>query len=180
MRDTGLLRELQEKACLPRSSKRPLKAPLCGLLCRRAPRRPLWSLLFPSSTSSRVSEAADVEDSNSVHGFGYCIRDRRHVPAAEPLVLANSEGLYDNKLQSSGPEAAATSPASPATSSDLAEAPLSDSLAIVPLTPDDDHAQGLRRSIREHKKPRPYCTGAQSEPPDKPPVGKGLQRGFLK
>ena len=54
-----------------------------------------------------MSEAADVEDSNSVHGFGYCIRDRRHVPAAEPLVFANSEGLYDNKLQRSGPKAAA-------------------------------------------------------------------------
>ena len=43
---------------------------------------------------------------NSVHGFGYCIRDKRHVPAAEPLVFANSEGLYDNKLQRSGPKAA--------------------------------------------------------------------------
>jgi len=107
LRDTGLLRELQKKAYLHRSSKRPLKAPRCGLLCRRAPRRPSWSLLFPSSTSSRVREAANVEDSNSVHGFGYCIRDRRHVPAAEPLVLADSEGLYDNKLQRSGPKAAA-------------------------------------------------------------------------
>ena len=59
--------------------------------------------------SDTATEAADVEDSNSVHGFGYCIRDRRHVPAAEPLVLANSESLYDNKLQSSGPKAAARS-----------------------------------------------------------------------
>ena len=60
---------------------------------------------------------------------------------------------------------------------DLAEALLSDSLAIVPLTPDDDHAQSLRRSLRE---PRPCYAGAQPKPPEKPPVGKGLQRGFLK
>ena len=71
LRGAGLLRELREKACLHRSSKRPLKAPLCGPLRRKAPRRPSWSLLFPSSTSSKVRETANVEDSNSVHGFGY-------------------------------------------------------------------------------------------------------------
>ena len=31
-----------------------------------------------------------------------------------------------------------------------------DALAMVPLTPGDGQAQGLRRSLREHKKPRPY------------------------
>ncbi|KAL3141647.1 hypothetical protein ABBQ32_004876 [Trebouxia sp. C0010 RCD-2024] len=31
-----------------------------------------------------------------------------------------------------------------------------DALAIVPLTPDDDHGGSVRRSSREHKKPKPY------------------------
>jgi len=31
-----------------------------------------------------------------------------------------------------------------------------DSLALVPLTPDDSHAPNLRRSSREHKKPKPF------------------------
>ncbi len=45
---------------------------------------------------------------------------------------------------------------SDAESSETAEAPTADSLALVPLTPDDSHAHTLRRSSREHKKPRPY------------------------
>ncbi|KAL3149879.1 hypothetical protein ABBQ38_013244 [Trebouxia sp. C0009 RCD-2024] len=59
-------------------------------------------------------------------------------------------------------------------SSDSPEAPSADSLAIVPVTPSDGHAQGLRRSLREHKKPRPYYSAAEPQPPDKLPVGKGL------
>ncbi len=70
-------------------------------------------------------------------------------------------------------------PESGSESSDLPEAPSADSLAIVPVTPDDGHAQGLRRSLREHKKPRPYYSAAEPQPPDKLPAGKGLQRGFL-
>jgi hypothetical protein len=69
---------------------------------------------------------------------------------------------------------------SDAESSGTAEAPSADSLAMVPLTPDDSHAPSLRRSSREHKKPRPYYAGSQAEPPDKPSTSKGLQRGFLK
>ena len=69
---------------------------------------------------------------------------------------------------------------SDAESSGTAEAPSADSLAMVPLTPDDSHAPNLRRSSREHKKPRPYYEGSQAEPPDKPSTSKGLQRGFLK
>jgi len=69
---------------------------------------------------------------------------------------------------------------SDAESSGTAEAPSADSLAMVPLTPDDSHAPSLRRSSREHKKPRPYYAGSQVEPPDKPSTSKGLQRGFLK
>ncbi len=65
-------------------------------------------------------------------------------------------------------------------SSGMAEAPTADSLAFMPLTPDDSHAPGLRRSSREHKKPRPYYAPSQAEPPDKPSTSKGLQRGFLK
>jgi len=62
-------------------------------------------------------------------------------------------------------------------SSGTAEAPNDDSLTLVPLTPD---APGLRRSSREHKKPRPYYAPSQAEPPDKPSTSMGLQRGFLK
>lgn len=71
-------------------------------------------------------------------------------------------------------------PESGSESSDLAEAPSADSLAIVPVTPDDGLAQGLRRSLREHKKPRPYYSTAKPQPPDKLPASKGLQRGFFK
>ena len=66
-----------------------------------------------------------------------------------------------------------------AESSGTAEASTADSLALVPLTPDDSHAPSLRRSSREIKKPRPYYEASQAEPPDKPPT-KGLQRGYLK
>ena len=71
-------------------------------------------------------------------------------------------------------------PESGSDSSDVPEAPSADSLAIVPVTLDDGHAQGLRRSLREHKKPRPYYSVAEPQPPDKLPPSKGLQRGFLK
>lgn len=64
--------------------------------------------------------------------------------------------------------------------SGAADAPVADDLAMVPLTPDDSCALGLRRSSRDHKKPRPYFAGSQAEPPDKPSASKGLQRGFLK
>ncbi|DBA67598.1 TPA: hypothetical protein ACH3X2_001865 [Trebouxia sp. C0005] len=60
------------------------------------------------------------------------------------------------------------------------EAPSANSLALVPLTPDDPHAPSLRRSSRDHKKPRSYYAASQVEPPDKPSISKGLQRGFLK
>ena len=65
-------------------------------------------------------------------------------------------------------------------SSEIAEAPSVDSLAMVPMTPREPHAFSLRRSSREHKKPKPYYAGALAEPPDKLSSGKGLQRGFLK
>ena len=65
-------------------------------------------------------------------------------------------------------------------SSEIAEAPSVDSLAMVPMTPGETHAFSLRRSSREHKKPKPYYAGALAEPPDKLSSGKGLQRGFLK
>jgi len=70
-------------------------------------------------------------------------------------------------------------PESGSESSGLVEAPSADALAMVPLTPGDGQAQGLRRSLREHKKPRPYYAGAEPQPPDKRPAGKGLQRGFF-
>ena len=69
---------------------------------------------------------------------------------------------------------------SDAESSGVAESPCASTLAIVPFTPDDSCASTLRRSSREHKKPRPYYAGSQAEPPDKPSTSKGLQRGFLK
>ena len=57
---------------------------------------------------------------------------------------------------------------SDAESAGTAEAPAAGSLALVPLTPDDSHALGLRRTSRKHKKPRPYYAPSQAEPPDKP------------
>ena len=69
---------------------------------------------------------------------------------------------------------------SDAESAGVGEDASADSLAIVPVTPGDTHAHSLRRSSRDHKKPRPYYAGAQAEPPDKPSISRGLQRGFLK
>ncbi|KAL3134341.1 hypothetical protein ABBQ38_006598 [Trebouxia sp. C0009 RCD-2024] len=71
-------------------------------------------------------------------------------------------------------------PDSGSESSDLPEAPSADSLAVVPVTPADGQAQGLRRSLRQHKKPRPYCSPAKPQPRDKLPASKGLQRGGIK
>lgn len=51
-------------------------------------------------------------------------------------------------------------------------------LAIVPLTPDDDHGAGVRRSCREHKKPKPYFEVASSLP-SAPKAKRGLRAGFL-
>ena len=65
-------------------------------------------------------------------------------------------------------------------SAGVGEEASADTLAIVPLTPGDTHAHSLRRTSRDHKKPRPYYAGAQAEPSDKPSFSKGLQRGFLK
>ncbi len=67
-----------------------------------------------------------------------------------------------------------------AESSGTAEIPTADGLALVPLTPDDSHAPSLRRSSREHKKPKPYYAASRAEPPDKPSGSKGLMRGFFK
>ncbi|DBA79435.1 TPA: hypothetical protein ACH3X2_007709 [Trebouxia sp. C0005] len=61
-----------------------------------------------------------------------------------------------------------------------AEAPSADSLALVPLTPNESIAPSLRRSSRDHKKPRPNHAASQVEPPEKLSTGKGVQRGFLK
>ena len=69
---------------------------------------------------------------------------------------------------------------SDAESAGVEEIANADSLAMVPLTPCDTLGHSLRRSSRDHKKPRPYYAGAQAEPPDKPSISRGLQRGFLK
>lgn len=51
-------------------------------------------------------------------------------------------------------------------------------LAIVPLTPDDDHGGGIRRSSREHKKPKPYFELAPASL-SVPKAKQGLKSGFL-
>lgn len=51
-------------------------------------------------------------------------------------------------------------------------------LAIVPLTPDDDHGAGVRRSSREHKKPKPYFEVVSSAPAALK-AKQGLRAGFL-
>ncbi len=112
-----------------------------------------------------------------------------------PATSSAAEGLR-TPLPASSPCAGVPDSASPlagrrrgpgsmsnADSSGTAEASTADSLALVLLTPDDSHAPSLRRSSREHKKPRPYYEASQAEPPNEPPnkpPTKGLQRGYLK
>ena len=98
------------------------------------------------------------------------------VQEASPSVPASRAEVVDTAPPLTGKR---RDPESGSESSDLPEAPSADSLAIVPVTPEDGHAQGLRRSLREHKKPRPYYSAAEPQPPDKLPAGKGLQKGFL-
>ena len=62
--------------------------------------------------------------------------------------------------------------------SEPALASSSEVLAIVPVTPDDDHGEGVRRSSREHKKPKPYYEMASAVEPV-PKAGRGLKAGFL-
>ncbi|KAL3150207.1 hypothetical protein ABBQ32_000066 [Trebouxia sp. C0010 RCD-2024] len=54
-----------------------------------------------------------------------------------------------------------------------------DALAIVPLTPDDDHGGSVRRSSREHKKPKPYFELASTSL-SVPTAKRGLKSGFFK
>ncbi|KAL3135039.1 hypothetical protein ABBQ32_007986 [Trebouxia sp. C0010 RCD-2024] len=54
-----------------------------------------------------------------------------------------------------------------------------DALAIVPLTPDDDHGGSVRRSSREHKKPKPYFELASTSL-SVPKAKQGLKSGFFK
>ncbi|KAL3135912.1 hypothetical protein ABBQ32_007464 [Trebouxia sp. C0010 RCD-2024] len=54
-----------------------------------------------------------------------------------------------------------------------------DALAIVPLTPDDDHGGSVRRSSREHKKPKPYFELASTSL-SVPRAKQGLKSGFFK
>ena len=54
----------------------------------------------------------------------------------------------------------------------------SNALAIVPLTPDDDHGGVVRRSLREHKKPKPYFEVASSSLPVLK-AKQGLKVGFF-
>ena len=113
--------------------------------------------------------------------------DHAHVPEVEAvdagasslsLAVATASALPEVTLPSAGKR---RGPESASVSFDEAEALVASSLAIVPFTPDGAHGHddsALRRSAREHKKPRPYYASNGSDPPDK--VGKGLQRGFFK
>ncbi len=149
--------------------------PLLGAVPLVDPVEALPQALFPIGEGLPVVLEAGASLGAGVDG------DPALVSSTMGSLAAATPSSHDELPGASSPLAGKRrDPESGSESSDLAEAPLSDSLAIVPLTPDDDHAQGLRRSIREHKKPRPYYAGAQSEPPDKPPVGKGIQRGFFK
>ena len=93
------------------------------------------------------------------------------LPADE---LPNETGLGANDGQnnvskgSSGQTTIGPESMSDAESSGTAEAPTAVRLALVPLTPDDSHAPSLRRSPREHKKPRPNYAASQAELSDKP------------
>ena len=84
----------------------------------------------------------------------------------DPAVVVPSAGRKRDLESHSG------SDSEPALASD------SEALAIVPVTPDDDHGEGVRRSSREHKKPKPYyelATAVESVPRAK----SGLKAGFL-
>ena len=96
-----------------------------------------------------------------------------------PVVPSSHAGMLDAASPLAGKRRDPES-MSDAESSGVAESSCAGSLAIVPFTPDDSCAPTLRRSSREHKKPRPYYAESQAEPPDKPSTSKGLQRGFLK
>ena len=100
---------------------------------------------------------------------------------ATPLFVASSSraGLSDIASPLAGKRRGSEA-MSDAECSGAADAPSVDSLAMVPFTPDASCAPSLRRSSRDHKKPRPYFAGSQAQPPDKPSATKGLQRGFLK
>ena len=98
---------------------------------------------------------------------------------ALPVVSSSRAGMLDAVSSLAGKRQGPES-MSDAESSGAAESTCASTLAIVPFTPDDSCAPTLWRSSREHKKPRPYYAGSQAEPPDKPSISKGLQRGFLK
>ena len=98
--------------------------------------------------------------------------------AAVPVASSSRDEMLDVASPLAGKRRGPES-VSDAESSGTAEAPSADNLAMVPLTPSDSHAVSLRRSSREHKKPRPYYVGSEVEPPDRPSNTKGMQRGFL-
>ena len=101
------------------------------------------------------------------------------MPDGQPAPVSHQHA-DDTSLHVLQPRDAQVAIVSGSESSEIAEAPSVDSLAMVPMTPGEPHAFSLRRSSREHKKPKPYYAGALAEPPDKLSSGKGLQRGFLK
>ena len=93
------------------------------------------------------------------------------------LAVATSSALPEVTLPSAGKR---RGPESASVLVDEPEAVVASSLAIVPFTPDgarghDDLA--LRRSSREHKKPRPYYASNGSDPPDQ--SGQRLATGLF-
>ena len=92
---------------------------------------------------------------------------------------ASTSGLDHAAVAGATPSAGKKRDLESGSDSEPAAATDSDALAIVPVTPDDDHGVGVRRSSREHKKARPfYEVPVTSLPVSKPK--KGLKAGFLK
>ncbi|DBA89801.1 TPA: hypothetical protein ACH3X2_004672 [Trebouxia sp. C0005] len=78
------------------------------------------------------------------------------LPAASSASMSDAASPLAGKRR--GPESV-----SDVESLGAAEASSADSLALVPLTPGDAHAPRLRKSSRDHKKPRPYYAASQVE-----------------
>ena len=143
----------------------------------------------PSQPAAGDSVAFSAEPSALQPSPEPCTNDVvLRVPLSLPLPCHAVEATTTALVLASPPQSVADQAAPPSgkrkdadvgsNSSDAAEPCTSDSLAIVPVTPEDDTGIGVRRSTRPHKKPRPYYEGASLQH-DTHTSAKGLKFGFF-
>lgn len=170
---TRVKRQASKRQSQQRKQQQPPPAPQHSRLEHADPtlpdEEPLLQAVFPIGGGSPIVMRSKAQTGAATSGSV--------AEEASPSVPASRAELVETPPPLTGKR---RDPESGSESSDLLETPSADSLAIVPMTPDDGHAQGLRRSLREHKKPRPYYSAVEPQPTDKLPVSKGLQRGFFK